>query len=279
MPDPTRLPLEWIRAFEAAGRLGSFVAAADELGITQAAVSQRIGHLEARLSLRLFLRKARGVALTVEGETWLPQLSPHLQAIQQSAEDLFGQGARRITLAASASVIQCWLIPRLARLQPADRINFAFSTIVLEEEIESMGGIHIRYGSGPWPGFRAAKLFDEAITPVAHPDLAQSDWRRLPRIALSGPRLGWAEWGPFPGPPPHLRFDSFIAALTAAESGAGMVLASLPLAATSLNAGRVQRLSAPCLTPAPSYWLLAPPAQCSENRWRILTRLFCEASL
>lgn len=278
MPDSARLPLEWIRAFEAAGRLGSFVAAADELGITQAAVSQRIGHLEARLSLRLFLRKARGVSLTVEGETWLPQLSPHLQAIQQSAEDLFGQGARRITLAASASIIQCWLVPRLAHLRPTDRIDFSFSTMVLEDDIEKNGGIQIRYGTGPWPGFRAAKLFDEAITPVAHPDLVRDDWRSLPRIALSGPRLGWAEWGPFSGPPPHLRFDSFIAALAAAEAGAGMVLASVPLAAAWLSSGRLQRLPAPCLTPEPSYWLLAQPAQCSENRWRILTRLFCDTS-
>ena len=270
------LPLEWVRAFEAAGRLGSFVAAAGELSITQAAISQRIGHLEAHLGARLFLRKPRGVTLTVEGEVWLPQITTHLRAIQQTADDLFGHGPRRITIAASASVIQAWLVPRLARVRAGDRMQFSFSTMVVEADFDKGGNIHIRYGSGPWPGYRAAKLFDEELTPVAHPDLAQGDWRDKPRIALSGPRRGWADWGAQPNPAPQLRFDSFIAALSAAEAGAGVLLASVPLAAGSLAAGRLVRLDAQSLRPAESYWLLVPPDQSSDSQWHALTRAFCE---
>jgi LysR family glycine cleavage system transcriptional activator len=269
------LPLEWVRAFEAAGRLGSFIAAAGELSVTQAAISQRIGHLEARLGVRLFLRKPRGVTLSVEGEAWLPHISTHLRAIHQTADDLFGHGPRRTTIAASASVIQTWLVPRLARVRAEDRLQFSFSTMVVEEDFDKGGGIHIRYGGGPWSGYRAAKLFDEELVPVAHPDLAQGDWREKPRIALSGPRRGWADWGASEGPAPHLRFDSFIAALAAAEIGAGVLLASLPLAAASLAAGRVVRLDAHSLRPDESYWLLAPPDLCSQTQWRALTLAFC----
>lgn len=270
------LPLEWVRAFETAGRLGSFIAAAGELSITQAAISQRIGHLEARLGVRLFLRKPRGVTLTVEGEAWLPFLSSQLRAIHQTADDLFGHGPRRVTIAASASVIQCWLVPRLGRVQVSDRLSFSFSSMVLEEDFDKGGGVHIRYGSGPWPGSRSAKLFEEDLSPVAHPDLAQGDWRARARIALSGPRPGWADWGTTSGPAPDLRFDSFIAALAAAEAGAGVLLASLPLAAASLAAGRVVRLDAHRLRPTASYWMLAQPDQCSDAQWRALTRAFCE---
>ncbi|MFZ1813519.1 MAG: LysR family transcriptional regulator [Rhizobiaceae bacterium] len=264
-----------MRAFDAAGRLGSFIAAAGELSVTQAAISQRIGHLESRLGVRLFLRKPRGVTLTVEGEAWLPHVSTHLRAIQQTADDLFGRGARRITIAASASVIQAWLVPRLARVKAEDRLQFSFSTMVVEKDFDKGGGVHIRYGIGPWSGYRAAKLFDEALAPVAHPDLAEGDWRRKPRITLSGPRRGWSDWGAMESTAPQLRFDSFIAALSAAEAGAGVLLASLPLAAASLAAGRVVRLDAHSLRPEESYWLLAPPYQCSPTQWQALTMAFC----
>jgi LysR family transcriptional regulator, glycine cleavage system transcriptional activator len=66
-------PLKWIRVFEAAARLGNFTAAAKELGLTQAAVSQRIRNLELRLGAQLFNRRARGVILSLQGEAWLPQ--------------------------------------------------------------------------------------------------------------------------------------------------------------------------------------------------------------
>jgi LysR family glycine cleavage system transcriptional activator len=168
------------------------------------------------------------------------------------------------------------MVPRLERVQAEDRLGFSFSTMVLEEDFEK--GVRVRYGSGPWHGYRAARLFDEELAPVAHPDLVKGDWRAKPRIALSGPRLGWADWGAAAGPEPHLRFDSFIAALAAAEAGAGVLLASLPLAAQSLAAGRVVRLDAHSLQPEASYWLLAPPDQCSDSQWRALTRTFCEGS-
>jgi len=72
-----RPPLEWVRVFEAAARLGSFTAAAEELGLTQAAVSQRIRNLELRIGAQLFDRQARGVTLSTQGEAW----QPHVQEV------------------------------------------------------------------------------------------------------------------------------------------------------------------------------------------------------
>ena len=108
-------PLEWVRAFEAAARLGSFTAAAAETGLTQPAVSQRIGQLEKHLGAQLFIRQARTIALTVEGETWLPHVQAALRELSDSSDLLFSRGRQRLTISASQSVISMWLAPRLSR--------------------------------------------------------------------------------------------------------------------------------------------------------------------
>ena len=83
-------PLEWIRAFDAAARCGSFTAAATETGLTQSAISQRIGHLEKLLGVALFYRRARSTSLTIEGEAWLPHVRLALNTLKDSSEALFG---------------------------------------------------------------------------------------------------------------------------------------------------------------------------------------------
>ncbi len=277
------LPLEWIRAFEAAGRTGSFTAAARETGLTQAAISQRIGNLEERIGARLFTRMARGVALTVEGEAWLPYVSNALATLRQSSEDLFGVSRGRIVISASASVTQLWLAPRLGRLDPAARLEIAFSTMVLESDFaQQAASVEIRYGSGHWPERYCARLFPEALGPVAAPSLARGrpDWRELPKIALSGPRPGWQEWARQTGEPatpiPLLRFDSLASALSAARQGAGVLLASLPLAREDFADGRLLRLTDSQLAPRQSYWMTAGKGAITPKQWAVLTRAFCE---
>lgn len=280
--NPTDLPLEWIRAFEAAGRTGSFTAAATETGLTQSAVSQRISHLERRLGTRLFTRGARGVALTVDGEAWLPYVTGALRTLQQSSEDLFGQGRRHLTISASASVQELWLAPRLGALERSDVLHLTFKTMVVSDD--EVDGLSIRYGAGGWPTPQKAPLFAEAMAPVAAPSLLRRGgrWQDLPRLALSGPRLGWSEWVSATGDPavpvPSLRFDGFAAALAAARSGAGVLLASLPLAATDLASGALVRLSGDVLAPRETYWLIGPERQLSPRLWNRLLRLFTDAS-
>jgi LysR family glycine cleavage system transcriptional activator len=93
----------WFRAFEIAGRTGSFTAAALESNVTQASISQRISNLERRIGSRLFVRNAHGVTLSVQGEACLPYVSAALRSLDESFEELSRHPARR-------SVFAFWII-------------------------------------------------------------------------------------------------------------------------------------------------------------------------
>mgnify|MGYP003674325235 CR=1 FL=1 len=149
--------------------------------------------------------------------------------------------------------------------------------MVEAESDAARGRVVARYGAGHWPGLRAMRLFVEELAPVATPELLKSaeDWTTLSRIAVTGPRAGWSDWGGGGGTAP-LRFDSMIAAQAAAEAGAGVLLASLPLCAGALDAGRLQRVGKDSLRPTNSYWLTARAEDISDRRWRGLCAAFCD---
>jgi len=256
--------LEWVRVFEAAARLGSFTAAADELGLTQAAVSQRIRNLELRIGAQLFNRGPRGVTLSTQGEAWLPHVQSALALLMHTAANLFEAPRRKITIAASGSVIELWIVPRLVSIaQRLPHVQFAFETIQNLPDYDRIeADFEIRFGEGNWPGRQSRRLFREELAPLASPLIAaasDADWRDWPRIATSGPRLGWRDWSNAEGAPPmdvpHLRFDTFVQALRAAESGAGVLLASLPLSAGALASGSLTQLTAETLTMEAGYWI------------------------
>ena len=276
-----KLPLEWARVFEAAGRTGSFTAAANEVGLTQAAVSQRIQNLETRLGARLFTRQARGVTLTVDGEAWLPHVHKALRDLDRSADALFGKPLQKLVLSASASVIQLWIVPRLAGMPDAN-FQLSLTTMNIEPDFaKSNATIEIRYGNGAWPGMDNARLYPEVLTPLATPTLLRSApcWQDLPRIAVSGPRASWQEWAEHSGdaapPAPHYRFDSFVAALAAARAGLGVILGSLPLCTPELDDGALVRLSGDTLTPEASYWMTARENQVPTRQWNALVAQLC----
>ena len=263
-------PLEWIRVFEAAARLGSFTAAANELGLTQAAVSQRIKNLELRLGAQLFKRQARGVMLSTEGESWLPHVQSALTQLLHSAANLFEQPRRKITIAASKSVIELWIVPRLgdiARRLP--HVQLSFATIQQQPDYERLDAdFEIRFGTGHWAGRDARQLFVEELVPAAAPTMlgdGQNDWRELSRIATSGPRIGWRDWSNAMGEPHPpvsvLRFDTFVQSLRAAEAGAGVLLASLALSSEAIEYGRLKRLTDQTLRMEAGYWITWPRNQ------------------
>ncbi|CAN7599108.1 LysR family transcriptional regulator [Rhizobium rhizogenes] len=277
-------PLEWIRVFEAAARLGSFTAAANELGLTQAAVSQRIKNLELRLGTQLFNRQARGVILSVEGEAWLPQVQSAFNQLLHSTANLFELPRRKITIAASSSVIELWIVPRLrqiAHLLP--HVQLAFETIQLQPDYErSEADFEIRFGDGNWPGREAQRLFAEELAPVASPSLAKEsaeNWERLPRIAVSGPRDGWRDWSNMMGsqiqPLSILRFDTFVQAMRAAESGAGVLLGSLPLCLRAIQTGSLMCLTDQVLRMQDGYWVTRLRSRPTFAERGILTEILC----
>lgn len=290
MQEPSfQLPqLEWIRAFEAAARLGSFTAAARETGLTQPAISQRISQLEAHLGAQLFLRQARTITLSVEGEAWLPHVQAALQELSESSEMLFARDRTHLTFSASQSVIALWLIPRLAEVERVTGASISVQSYVLGGQSATLDEvIQIRYGAGDWPHHYQMPLYDEVLAPVAAPQLlAQGqgagpgkglvDWTTLPRIACTGPRPDWHAYTRAFGLPASpgaeaLRFDTFHAALEAAKSGLGVALASLPLCAADLREGRLVQLGSEVLPHGETYWLLASKRAIRRRQWDALT--------
>ena len=280
-PSISQIPLEWIRAFETAGRTGSFTRAAEELGLTQAAISQRITNLERRIGNRLFVRKPRGVALSVEGEAWLPNVTSALQELEQSFQWLFGDERDIITVSASATMIELWFAPRLHLWDMERQPQISFSTLVLQGDDQLHDAtVKIRYGIGDWPGHYKVALYQEAISPVVSPALLAPgiSWQDLPRITLSGPRAGWQEWirltGDQPTPVARLRFDSFSSALTASAAGSGVLLGSLPLCNHLLSEGKLVRTSDNILSPQETYWMIARTDSITKRQWEMLVECF-----
>jgi LysR family glycine cleavage system transcriptional activator len=276
------LPLEWVRVFEAAGRIGSFTAAAEEIGLTQAAVSQRIRNLEERIGARLFSRQARGVTLTVEGEAWLPHVTNALQALNRSAGELFGQSLEKLVVSASTSITQLWVVPRLAALSGSAGIQISMTTMNIEADFAKANAVvEIRYGNGPWPGMHSARLFRETQAPLAAPQLLQKSvrWQNLPRISIAGPRPGWQQWAAQTGdsalPVPRYRFDNLVSALAAAKAGVGVVLGSLPLCTHDLRDKLLVRLTEETLVQDAGYWMTAKETL-PVNQWDELEACFCE---
>lgn len=277
------VPLDWVRAFEIAGRTGSFTAAAKESSVTQASISQRISNLEQRIGSRLFVRNARGVTLSVEGEAWLPYVSAAFRGLDESYEELFGFRREKITISASASVNELWLSPRLRNWQSKHRPQIVLSTMVLQAGENLMDTtIRVQYGFGAGNNHHKAPLFAEQLSPIVSPDLLAgvSSWLELPRLAVSGPRLGWHEWSRHTGDPitpvPRIRFDSFAAALAAAVSGAGVLLASLPLCSKVLDQGKLVRVSDHLLEPQETYWMIANKDGWTKSQWRNVAESFLE---
>jgi len=248
-------PLAWLRAFEAAARRLSFTGAANEIGLTQAAVSQQIRLLESRLRVKLFRRMRRGVELTAEGAAYLPHVQSGFALISRSTRELFGnRGGGHLAVSSPISFATLWLAPRLRSFQAArPDVTVELRTIHLPQDYEAReADLEIRFGARPFAGREAVQLTIERLVPVASPLILTgrqkgNSWTGLPRLTLSGGREMWSQWFDFAGIAPEegpsYRFDSFIAALAAAAAGAGVLLGSRPLVDDMLRTGTLVPLS------------------------------------
>ncbi|WP_315923755.1 LysR family transcriptional regulator [Mesorhizobium sp. SP-1A] len=276
-------PLDWLRSFEAAARLSNFTAAASELGLTQAAVSQHIRLLEERLKRRLFTRLARGVELTPDGAAYLPHLQSAFATIGASTRELFEtRPVETVTLRSPISFAVLMIAPLLPTLAAAvPSAHLRIETIhTPADQSENFAGPDIRYGNGSFPGRRADLLTRETLVPMAAPGLADgSDWTRLPMLSVVGAREMWGEWFAAarlpPGAGASLKFDSFVVALEAAKNGAGVLLGSRPLANAALREGSLVPLSDFVLASGAGHHLTSPAtgplsgATESVRRWLV----------
>ncbi|QGZ66102.1 LysR substrate-binding domain-containing protein [Paraburkholderia acidisoli] len=247
--------LDQIRGFVAVGRRMSITLAADDLCLTQSAVSRQIAALEDALGLRLFQRGYRSIAFTPEGERLFRTADSAVQQLQE-ALDVLRQGTLRrpVTITASIGVSALWLLPRLGALQqrhPAIDLRVAATDKVLDLRAEGVD-LAIRYASLRGAAASSLRLFDEAIVPVAHPSLrvARLDAATLARsvlIEFDGPRRPLLRWTDYlsacglASPPPRgmLRFNQYDQVIQAALAGRGIALGRRPLIAPMLADGRL----------------------------------------
>ncbi len=165
-------PLNALRAFEASARHLSFTRAADELFVTQAAISHQIKSLEEHLGIKLFMRKNRALLLTEEGQSYFLDIKDIFTSILEATEKLLSRGAKgAITLSLPPSFAIHWLVPRLSafnQLHPDIDVRIKAvdqSDGLLTEDVD----VAIYYGRGQWPKVKADKLHTENLIPVCSP--------------------------------------------------------------------------------------------------------------
>src|SRR6186713_1820689 len=168
-------PLNAVRAFDAVARLGSVRAAADELAVTPAAVSQQLRVLEAHLGLALTQREGRGIALTDSGRSWHGEIARHLRAIAQAAERV-RPGRRVVQVTVVPSFGSRWLVPRLHKFtarEPEIEVRIDASPVLADLARDSFD-LAIREGSGVYPEAESLCLFTLEFLPLASPAVAKS---------------------------------------------------------------------------------------------------------
>jgi LysR family glycine cleavage system transcriptional activator len=285
-----------LRAFQAVARHLNFRAAAEDLALTQSAVSRQIQSLESEIGVSLFLRHTRAVELTGAGTQLLRAVTPSLERID-SAVRLIRQSAGRksVSISTWASFASMWLIPRLESFQHAHpdidiRIDATDTSVDLETSDVDLA---LRYAVPTHMPAQAQRLFGEQLTPVASPWLLKSGPRLnkaqdLTQFALveAGDAyrsqhmewLTWQRWLDAQGlkrfePKRWLYFNYAHQIAQAALTGQGVALARMPLIADSLASGDlVEVLPGTRLESPLAYWLIVGPR--SSQRPEI--KAFCE---
>jgi len=272
-------PLNALRAFEASARLGSFVAAAAELRVSAAAVSQQVRRLERYLDTQLFQRLARGLVLTEQGRDWLPELSAGFDLLGDSTARLRAKRADGLlTLTTLAAFANGWLLPRLQRFRErAPRIDVVLRTSrTLADFRREDVDLAIRFAPGPSRGLHGEMLCREELFPVASPRLFGAGRTPDGLAAVAGypllhdidahPEQPWLSWRAWferarldPAPAARgLQFTDSIVLLGAAVAGLGIALGRGPHVAPQLARGQLIRVTQDSWLAPWSYFLVAP---------------------
>ncbi len=263
--DIARLPLNALRAFEASARLGSFTKAGMELRVSQTAISHQVKALERELSVTLFKRLPRGIALTEEAQALLPVLTDAFLRMSDKLGQLRTGNVREIlTLGVVGTFATGWLLPRaagFAAAHPQVDLRIKTNNNTADTLLDGLDAF-IRFGDGAWHGTQAVHLVDAPLAPVCAPALAGAIQEPADlagqHLLRSYRRDDWAIWFRHAGlSPPPVRgwmFDSSLALVEAASLGAGIALVPVSMFARDIAAGRIVQPLA-IAAPAGSYWL------------------------
>ncbi|MFV3381911.1 MULTISPECIES: LysR family transcriptional regulator [Pseudomonas] len=242
-----------LQCFEAAARHLSFTRAAEELHLTQSAVSKQVAQLEEMLRHHLFLRIRRRLQLTPAGSLYLAEVNKILTQVDMSSRYVltYGEQTEVLKVATQPSFGVRWLIPHLKGFGK----RYPNIHLDIRNEMEPFALLQgsadavFFYGQGTWPGATCVELFGEEVVPVCAPELLQGrelkDASAVAQLVLlqstSRPEA-WHEWfleqglhtdNSYHGP----RFDTFYMALSAAQAGCGVALVPRYLVAKELADG------------------------------------------
>ena len=275
-------PLSALRAFEAAARHMSFRAAAEELGLTQSAISHQVAALEEHFATRLFDRAGRRVALSEAGRMFFPFVRDGFDRVTQGTDLLRrARTSEDLRVQVYVTVAVRWLIPRLHRFQTANpnvvvRVNTSHFDWEFDPQIADLGLICT--ASPDRPGLQYDHLFDALLFPVCTPGLAQAGLGMRQPVDLVNHALlqvyttanDWRLWLQAAGVPDlkgrvAAQFDSYLLAIEAALDGQGVALAPHFMVAEDLKLGRlVKPFSLEVRQPA-RWYLVCPAAQAQDR--------------
>ncbi len=268
-------PMSAVRVFEAAARHQSFTRAAEELGMTQAAVSYQIKILEDRVGAPLFVRLPRQVTLTAKGRQLAPAVTEAFEALRTAFAGVEETVQSVLSISTLTTFASNWLVPRLGRFQHLHP-NIAVQINVSGQVVDfgqSDFDLAIRSGNGNWPGLEAHLLFPNLFTPVCSPELIRgvtlkdpSDILKFPIISPNDP--WWQDWFTAAGVQdfdPSQRPDNYLGAQQfegmAAMAGQGFALINPYFFPGDLAAGRLVQPFDLLATSERGYWLVYPKAR------------------
>ncbi len=254
-------PLNSLRAFEVAARLGGFVAASEELNVTPAAVSHQVKSLEAHLGIDLFRRLPRGLELTNAGQELMPEISRGLSHFARAVGSLSGGDlSGKLTVNVPPSFATLWLVPRLdSFVQSFPDIQLRVTAYSKAPDIfQGLTDIRIAYGMGNYPGLKAEYIKEETIFPVCAPSLLNvspltrlSDIRNHTllhdfNIHSDEPSMSWSHWLKRASVDDskirrHIEYSDSILLTEAAVRGQGVALGRSSLVQDHLNSGKLVR--------------------------------------
>lgn len=265
-------PLNQLRGFEAAARLGSFKAAGEELNLSPTAISHQISSLEDKLGVLLFERKTRAVVLTPEGAQLAEAAYQALQRLSAVVEEITNAKSV-LRVSTTTSFASMWLVPNLADFQkqyPEIQIEINTTEELIDLNRDRSVDLVIRYGSNKEKNEGATKLLTEDIGAYAteaylarHQNLDEATFIETQWKNKSLPQVSWSMWlevfRPDISASNIIRFDQENHAIQAALAGQGLVLTSSLLANMAIQQGWLKPVGNDCSIPGLTYSLLVSP--------------------
>lgn len=272
-------PLSAIRAFEAAARNENFTAAANELGLTQAAVSYQVKSLEDRLNAPLFIREKGRVRLTALGARLLPTLSQAFDSMEAAFASHRAEDELLLSVTTTQTFATTWLAWRLGTFQ-VDHPDLAVRLSTTNQLVDLRSGdadVAIRAGTGGWEDMECHRLMPIVFTPMASPAFLTRVERELgrpvepsdlPDLPMISPNDEWwdtwlrdagVEWDRRPRQGGGLRLDSQATEGAAAMGGQGFVLLTPDFWRGDIAVGRLVQPFEQVTSRGYAYWLVYPP--------------------